>query len=256
VLDVIVAKVRSEVAQRSHSEWEKEIERRRIRSDKPQAFGAMLSRPGGQFIFEIKRKAPSSGELVTTIDVAATAQTYERHGAAAISVLTENEFFGGSLDDLQVACASVSIPCLRKDFIVDPLQIHEAAANGAAAILLIVAILSHLELREFISVAHSLQLEALVEVHDEFELSRALAAGARIIGVNNRNLKTMSIDLMTGERILKLIPNEIIRVAESGIKSRKDVVRLQQAGAQAFLIGSAIMQAEDIASKIQELRGI
>ncbi len=256
MLEVIVAKVRNEVAQRSRKEWEKEIAAREGRPNNGRRFAAALSQPGGQFIFEIKRKAPSTGELAAKIDVPATAKLYERHGAAAISVLTESEFFGGCLHDLHQVHEAVAIPCLRKDFIVDPLQIHETAANGASALLLIVAILSHQELRDFIRLAENLHLEALVEVHDEFELSRALAAGARIIGVNNRNLKTMRIDLATGEKLLPLIPGEIVRVAESGIRIREDVLRLQRAGAQAFLVGSAVMTAENTAKKIQELRGL
>ena len=151
--------------------------------------------------------------------------------------------------------SSVSIPILRKDFIVDPLQIHEAAALCASAVLLIVAILDHQELRQLLRLSAELQLDALVEVHDEFELSRALAANARIIGVNNRNLKTMNIDLTTGERILKRIPGEVIKVAESGIRTRADILRMQSAGAHACLIGTSLMTANDIETKIKELRG-
>ena len=257
MLESIVSKVRAGIQDGSRSEWEKEIERNVQQTViKRQDFGAMIGKPGGQFIFEIKRKAPSSGELAMDIDVVSTARAYEQHGAAAISILTEHEHFGGSLADLQQAAQNVSIPVLRKDFIVDPLQIHEAAALGASAVLLIVAILDHQELRQFLRLAEELHLDALVEVHDEFELSRGLAANARIIGVNNRNLKSMSIDLATGERILKRIPTEIIKVAESGIRTRDDVVRMQSAGAQACLIGTSLMKADDIGRKIEELRGL
>lgn len=257
MLDTIVSKVRASIQRRSRRDWEDEILARGATTLVRQAaFGAMISRPGGQLILEIKRKAPSSGELAMNIDVVATAKAYEQYSAAAISVLTEQEHFGGSLTDLQQAAESVSIPVLRKDFIVDPLQIHEAAALGASAVLLIVAILDHQELRQFLRLADELRIDALVEVHDEFELSRALAANARIIGVNNRNLKSMSIDLANGERILKRIPSEIIKVAESGIRSREDVVRMQSAGAQACLIGTSLMTADDIGKKIAELRGL
>lgn len=257
MLETIVGRVRANIQSRSRSEWEQEIEQRTPRTPVRQTgFAAMIGRPGGQFILEIKRKAPSGGELAMNIDVAATAKAYEQHGAAAISVLTEQEHFGGSLADLQQAATRVTIPVLRKDFIVDPLQIHEAAAYGASAVLLIVAILDHQELRQFLRLADELRLDALVEVHDEFELSRALAAGARIIGVNNRNLKTMDIDLSTGERILKRIPSEVVKVAESGIRSRADVLRMQLAGAQACLIGTSLMTTDNISGKVQELRGL
>lgn len=257
MLDAIVNRIRASIQQRSRREWEDEIVAQATKAVRRQTgFASMISRPGGQFIFEIKRKAPSNGELAMNIDIAATAKAYEQHGAAAISVLTEQEHFGGSLSDLQQAAANASIPIIRKDFIVDPLQIREAAALGASAVLLIVAILDHQELRQFLRLADELQLDVLVEVHDEFELSRALAANARIIGVNNRNLKSMNVDLATGERILKRIPGEIVKVAESGIRTREDVVRMQAAGAQACLIGTSLMTAGDIGKKIAELRGL
>ncbi|MGB5106166.1 MAG: indole-3-glycerol phosphate synthase TrpC [Candidatus Zixiibacteriota bacterium] len=255
MLETIVAKVRADISSRARSEWEKAISAQGTVAKTSSTFSELISRPGGQFIFEIKRKAPSSGNLIQAIDAVKAAQVYERSGAAAISVLTEGEFFGGSLDDLASVSKSVRIPTLRKDFIVDPLQIHEAAAHGAAAVLLIVAILDHQELRQFIRFAAELRIDALVEVHDEFELSRALAADARIIGVNNRNLKTMQIELATGERILRRIPDGVIRVAESGIRTRADVLRMLDSGAQACLVGTAVMRAEDAAKKIQELRG-
>ena len=256
MLEAIVAKVRADISRRPREEWEREIAAHGSANGKRNSFAEMICRPGGQFIFEIKRKSPSSGILAEDVDVVKAAKVYEDGGAAAISVLTEAEFFGGSLGDLQAVSQAVAIPTLRKDFVVDPLQIHEAATHGAAAVLLIVAILSHHELRQFIQTAAKLKLDALVEVHDEFELSRALAADALIIGVNNRNLKSMNIDLATGERILRHIPNGIIRVAESGIKTRADVVRMIDAGAQACLVGTSVMKAEDVVGKIQELRGV
>lgn len=256
MLDLIVSKIRANIQNRSRTDWENEIVAHTARSVARQAgFASMVSRPGGQLILEIKRKSPSAGELTVNVDVVSIAQCYEQHGAAAISVLTEHEHFGGSLLDLQQAATSVSIPVMRKDFIVDPLQIHEAAALGASAVLLIVAILDHQELCQFLRLADELQLDALVEVHDEFELSRALAANARIIGVNNRNLKTMTIDLTTSERILKRIPGDIVKVAESGIRSRADVLRMQSAGAHACLIGTSLMTADNVGTKIKELRG-
>lgn len=256
MLETIVAKVRADISSRARDEWEKAISAHANTARTSSRFSELVSRSGGQFIFEIKRKAPSSGDLMNEVDVVGTAQVYERGGAAAISVLTEQEFFGGSLEDLNKVCGAVKVPVLRKDFIVDPLQIHEAAAHGAAAVLLIVAILDHQELRQFIRLAAEHKIDALVEVHDEFELSRALAADARIIGVNNRNLKTMQIELATGERILKRIPDDVVRVAESGIKTRADVLRMLESGAQACLVGTAVMRASDAARKIQELRGV
>ncbi len=257
MLDVIVANVRRQIASRPRRVWQQSVETLLAdvhRRPRP-SFRKALAGPGERFIFEIKRTAPSQNQAPVALDAARTATEYEAAGADAISVLTEPKFFGGSLDDLSVVAASVGLPLLRKDFVVDELQILEAKACGASAVLLIVAILDDSTLKRFLKLSHETRLDALVEVHDENELRRALSADARIIGVNNRNLQTLEIDLSVGERLLKLIPDSIIRVAESGINSRSDIVRLRAAGAGAFLIGTAVSRASDTKAKIAELRG-
>ena len=188
------------------------------------------------------------------VDLSDVVTAYEQCGADAISILTEKKHFAGSLDDLSSARKSVQLPLLRKDFIVDEYQITEARAFGADAVLLIVALLTPLELRRFIQHAKSHAMEPLVEVHDEAELQSALRAGADIIGVNNRDLKTLEVHLETGERLLSKIPADCIRVAESGMKTAEDVRRMHDSGATAFLIGSALMRSSDMKSKIAELK--
>jgi indole-3-glycerol phosphate synthase len=185
----------------------------------------------------------------------ATAKCLQTCGAAAISVLTEGDFFGGSLDDLADARRAVALPLLRKDFIVDKIQIAEAKAFGADAVLLIAALLPDNQLEEFVEFASSLRIDALVEIHDEPELGRAVDAGATIIGVNNRNLQTMTIDLSAGARLLQLIPDRCLRVAESGLRTRADVLMMRDSGANAFLIGTAVMLADDMETAIRKLMG-
>lgn len=243
---------------RSRSQWQADIEEslKGKRRPIPKSFHSALAAPGETLICEIKRKAPSTSGLAIELDPLAVAQDYERNGAGAISVLTEPDYFAGSLGDLQLVASGVGVPVLRKDFIIDELQILEARANGASAILLIVAILEQRSLAALMAFAATCELDVLLEVHDGGELRRALAAQAKIIGVNNRNLKSMQIDLATGESLLRKIPAGIVRVAESGIRSRTDVVRLREAGADAFLIGTSLMQSNNISAKIKELRGI
>jgi indole-3-glycerol phosphate synthase len=176
-------------------------------------------------------------------------------GAAAISVLTEERFFGGSLDDLARVAAGVPVPVMRKDFLVDPYQLLEARAAGASAALLIVAMLSDTELALMLREAAALGLAALVEVHDAPELERALAAGAAIVGVNNRNLKTLQVDVGTTYALRPLVPPGTIVVSESGQRTRADLERLAEAGVDAVLIGEAVMRAEDVEGKVRELLG-
>lgn len=256
MLETIVASVREEISRRSRAEWEREInDHLTTRTPKP-VFSKAITANGENFIFEIKRKAPSSGPLKPQVDVVSTAINYARNGAAAISVLTEQQFFGGTCADLRLVNEVVEVPTIRKDFVVDRLQVLEAAANGASAVLLIAAILSDEELGEFRRVAEEVQIEALVEVHDGDELDRALKIGALLVGVNNRNLKTMQIDIENGVQILRKIPHGVIKVAESGIRQRSDVERLRDAGANAYLIGTSLMQSENPSEKIRELRGL
>jgi indole-3-glycerol phosphate synthase len=193
-------------------------------------------------IAEFKRRSPSRGVIRDDLEAVQVAQAYEIGGAVALSVLTEEHFFGGSLDDLKEARAATLLPTLRKDFIVDPYQVWEALAVGADAILLIVAALSDIELRKLTATAREANLDVLVEVHDRDELLRAVDLGATIIGVNNRNLRTMAVDLQTAINLAPLIPDHVVAVAESGIGGSEDIRRLRDVGYDAFLIGEHLMK--------------
>ncbi|GAI74061.1 unnamed protein product, partial [marine sediment metagenome] len=195
----------------------------------------------------------SRGVLCPDFNPVALAKKYAQGGAAAISVLTEVNYFGGSLDHLAAIKEAVSLPILRKDFIFDPYQVYETAAYGADALLLIVAILSQEQLAELLALSHSLGLECLVEVHNEAEADRALLSGAKIIGINNRDLKTFNVDINTARRLRPLLPREQIVVSESGIRSQQDVKKLKGWGINAVLIGEALVTADDIPAKIREL---
>ena len=206
-------------------------------------------------IAECKRRSPSKGVLAANYDPVAIARQYEAGGAAAISVLTEPMFFDGALDHLTAVRAAVSLPLLRKDFMVDEYQLFEARAAGADAILLIVAGLAQGELVALQSRAHELGLAALVEVHDEEELTRAVDAGARIIGVNNRNLRTLAVDVDASYRLVGRMPAGVVAVSESGLQSRQDLERLSAAGYSAFLIGERFMTDPSPSAAIQQLIG-
>jgi indole-3-glycerol phosphate synthase len=207
-------------------------------------------------IAECKRRSPSRGVLTAAYDPAALASAYERGGAAAVSVLTEPTFFDGALDHLTAVRNAVQLPILRKDFIVDEYQLHEARANGADAILLIVGALSQPDLTFLHERAGDVGLAALVEVHDEDEVRRALDAGARLIGVNNRNLRTLAVDVDASHRLARLIPPGIVAISESGLRSRADLERLRGDGYHAFLIGERFMLDPDPARAIGELIGV
>ncbi len=206
-------------------------------------------------IAEIKKASPSRGVLSEDFDPAAIAREYERGGAAALSVLTDEKHFQGSLSDLGAARAAVRLPALRKDFTIDPYHVHQAAAYGADAILLIAAILTERQMRDFRELAARYGMAALVEVHDEDELAAAVASGARIIGVNNRDLRNFEVSLETSVRLAAKIPDGVVRVAESGIHSAADVARLRAAGYQAFLVGEHLMKSGDPASALEALLG-
>lgn len=211
-----------------------------------EAFEAALGRPGRfNVIAECKRRSPSRGVLCEDYDPAAIARAYAAAGAAAVSVLTEPAFFDGALGHLTAVRDTVSLPLLRKDFIVTEYQIVEARAYGADAVLLIAAVLDGPALSLFCELAESLGLAALVEVHDEAELDRALEAGARIVGVNNRNLRTLAVSVAASERLIDRIPDECVAVAESGLGRGDDLRRLSAAGYDAFLIGERLMSAAD-----------
>ena len=226
-------------------------------------FTAALLRPRRgrvALIAEVKKASPSKGVICADFDPVRIARDYEAAGASCLSVLTDEKFFQGSLDYLAHIRAAVGLPLLRKDFIIDARQILQAAAGGADAILLIVAILTDAQLARFLALATDAGLSALVEVHDEAELDRALSAGARLIGVNNRNLKTFTLDLATTERLaarLLATPASAgkLLVAESGIHTRADVERLHRAGARAILVGESLVKEGDIGAKVAELLG-
>lgn len=206
-------------------------------------------------IAECKRRSPSKGVLVVEYDPAVIARHYERGGAAAISVLTEPTFFDGALEHLMAVRRAVSLPLLRKDFIVDDYQLFEACACGADAILLIVAALEQAALVRLQARAWELGLAALVEVHNEEELTRAIDSGARVIGVNNRNLRTLQMDMDGSHRLAARVPSGVIAVSESGLQSRADLEHLAAAGYRAFLIGERFMVDPDPARAIEELIG-
>jgi indole-3-glycerol phosphate synthase len=208
---------------------------------------------GPAVIAELKKASPSKGLIRAEFDVAGLASELEASGAAALSVLTDEEFFQGSLENLRVASANVQVPCLRKDFILDEFQVLEARANRADAILLIVAALEQRELIALAAAARKQSLDVLCEAHDEAELARALDAGCDLIGVNARNLKTFAVDLETLFRVAEKLPRGVLAVAESGIQSGHDISRLRAAGYGAFLIGETVMRAERPGEALKQL---
>lgn len=219
------------------------------------AFETALRQPGISFICECKKASPSKGLIAPDFPYLQIAKDYEKAGAAAISVLTEPKWFLGSDDYLREIAANVSIPCLRKDFTVDEYMIYEAKLLGASAVLLIGSILDEAQIREFIRICDGLGLSALVEAHDEDEVRTALRAGARIIGVNNRNLKDFSVNTDNSRRLRELIPRDVLFVSESGVTCADDVTKLRNIGADAVLIGETLMRAPDKSVKLAELRG-
>ncbi len=205
-------------------------------------------------IAEVKRASPSADTIAADFDPLTIARGYEKAGANALSILTDEKYFQGRLEYLSLIRSQVDIPCLRKDFIIHEAQIFEAVVAGADAILLIVAALDQPTLEHLLEVAHTYQLDALVEVHDLPELERALATDARIIGVNNRNLKTFTVDLATTEVLAEEVPDDILLVAESGIKTPADAERLAEAGADALLVGETLMRSSNILVDLPALR--
>jgi indole-3-glycerol phosphate synthase len=221
------------------------LERRALERSGYRDFRAALTAHPPAIIAEIKKASPSKGALTGHFDPTAIARKYAAGGAAALSVMTDEEFFQGSLSDLEAARAAVTIPVLRKDFTLDEIHVVEAAAHGADAILLIAALLEEAELRNLREAASRYRMAALVEVHDDAELDAAIASGAQIIGVNNRNLHTFEVTLETSLRLAPGIPKGVIRVSESGIDSREAITRLGDAGFQAFLVGEHLMRAAE-----------
>lgn len=222
----------------------------------PRGFRRILeakSRKGICIIAELKKASPSRGLIRSNFDPRSLAADLEGAGAAALSVLTDADFFQGSLENLQIASAETQLPCLRKDFTVDEFQVLEARANSADAVLLIVAALSQAELLKLAEAARVHELDVLCEVHDEDELRRAVDAGCDVIGVNSRDLRTFHVDLETAFRLADQIPSEVLRVAESGIHSGADIAQLRRAGYQAFLVGENLMKAQSPARALQKL---
>ena len=225
------------------------------RLGQPFAFRRALSQPGMSFICECKKASPSKGVIAHSYDPTAISHAYSEAGASAISVLTEPRWFQGSMNDLKKVSANCDLPTLRKDFIVDPYQIFEAKISGASAVLLICSILTDSELATFIELAESLGMDALVEAYEPQDVPRALAAGARIVGVNNRDLRTFEVDFGRSIALRKLVGPERLFVSESGVGTRADVARLEEAGVDAVLIGETLMRATDPAAMLRELRG-
>ena len=258
VLDQIVAATRARVAESRRGADARALERR-AESHVPRGFRAALaakSQDGIAVIAELKKASPSKGLIRASFDPAELAQELEAAGAAALSVLTEEKFFQGSLENLRKASAAVSIPCLRKDFIIDEFQLLEARANSADAVLLIVAALSQPELKMLARGARERGLDVLCEAHDAEELQRALDAGCDLIGVNTRDLRTFKVDLQTALDLAPQFPSGVVRVAESGIHSVEDVARLRAAGYHAFLVGESLMRAERPGEALGELRRV
>ncbi|MCX6628818.1 MAG: indole-3-glycerol phosphate synthase TrpC [Candidatus Solibacter sp.] len=252
ILARIVAKKREDLARTVQpvATWEREAE---LRLSARRDFRAALAACAPAIIAEIKKASPSKGVLSHNFDPPAIARAYESGGAAALSVLTDETFFQGSLGDLEAARAAVSLPVLRKDFSIDPSQILEAAAHGADAILLIAAILSARQLRDFRETAARFRMSALVEVHNRRELDDAIDAGADLIGVNNRNLSTFQVTLDTSLALAAHMPAGALLVSESGIHQAADIVRLRAAGYHAFLVGEHLMKSGDPTAAMRKL---
>jgi indole-3-glycerol phosphate synthase len=255
MLEQLITAARSGVEDRRAQTSQAELESRLPSRGHDRPFNEALVRPGLSVIAEFKRRSPSAGEISAAASVGEQVGAYERGGAAALSVLTDERHFGGSLDDLRAARAACDLPILRKDFIVDPYQLVEAAVNGADAVLLIVRALEDVELREMYEGARGLDLDCLVEVHDGEELERALQLDADVIGINNRNLDEGMVDIATTYELMPDVPAGKTVVAESGISSRAELEELERVGVDAVLIGSALMSSGDPEALTRELTG-
>jgi indole-3-glycerol phosphate synthase len=253
VLDSIIEGVREDLAQRRGSlaalHAQLEVQQPPIDAH------TFLSKDEMNVIAEVKRSSPSKGNLAPISDPGALAQQYQEAGAAAVSVLTEQRRFGGSLADLDVVRSRIEIPLLRKDFMVDEYQFLEARAHGADIVLLIVAALSKSQLKDFFDLATELGMASLLEVHTHSELESAMNISPRIVGVNSRNLKTLDVDPQVFQELIPEIPADLIRVAESGIATRQDVIQAQRAGANAILVGESLVKSGDPISAMRELLG-
>lgn len=256
ILDELAGCARERVAQAKRTLPPAEL--RRMAEALPRGDFALeraLRRPGMSFICECKKASPSRGLIAEDFPYLQIAREYEAAGADAVSVLTEPRWFLGSDAYLREIAGEIQIPCLRKDFTVDEYMIYEAKTLGAAAVLLICSILDEGQIAEHLALCDELGLDALVEAHDEREIEAALRAGARILGVNNRNLRDFSVDTDNSRRLRELVPPEVLFVSESGVKSAQDVRRLSEIGADAVLVGETLMRAADKRARLRELRG-
>ncbi len=256
ILDKIVASKRREIEARRTALPEGELKRRLAAAPPPRDFRAALQRqPGVALIAEVKKASPSAGVLRADFDPVAVARIYADHGAAAVSVLTDEPFFQGRLEHLEAIRAAVALPLLRKDFILDRYQLLEARAAAADAVLLIAEILEQRELTDLLQETTALGMQALVEFYDEDNLPRVVDSGAGIIGVNNRDLRTFATRLEHTLELFDRVPADRCLVSESGIRTRDDVLRLEAAGVKAILVGETFMRAANIGAKVEELRG-
>lgn len=255
ILDPILENKRLEVAAAKEIQTVRELEEKISLIRKPRDFRAALREEGISLITEIKRASPSKGAILPDVDAVEIAALYEQTGARALSILTDEKYFSGKLEDLTNVHRHVSIPCLRKEFIVDEYQIYEARAASADAILLIVRCLSDEQLKDYYQLARKLEMEVLVETHTAEEIERALKAGAHIIGINNRDLDTLEVDVNRSLELKKLVPGGNVLVSESGIYTREQVEKLEDGGVDAILVGESLLTSNDIRGKMRELLG-
>ena len=256
ILDEIVAYKKEELAETKRGASLADQKKRAADAGPLRGFGAALTATGGiKLIAEVKKASPSKGVIREDFDPVGIAATYQEAGATCLSVLTEKKYFQGSLEYLGAIRRAVGLPLLRKDFIVDEYQIFEARAAGADAILLIAACLDRRQLEDYLGIAGNLGLDILVESHTVKELDKTLHAGARIVGINNRDLTRFTVSLQTTFDLLQDIPDDRVVVSESGIQSRDDVVRLEKAGVDAVLVGESLMREKDMGKKVKELLG-
>jgi indole-3-glycerol phosphate synthase len=255
MIEQLISAAREGVEERRGQVPQADLESRLSARGEDRPFREALVRPGLSLIAEFKRRSPSAGEISAAAAVVDQVGAYERGGAAALSVLTDERHFGGSLEDLRAARSACDLPILRKDFIVDPYQLYEAAVNGADAVLLIVRALDDGELSSLYDEARRLDLDCLVEVHDGEELERALALDADVIGINNRNLDEGTVDVATTYELMPDVPAGKTVVAESGISERAELEELERVGVDAVLIGTALMNAPDPEARTRELTG-
>ncbi|HXF31656.1 MAG TPA: indole-3-glycerol phosphate synthase TrpC [Solirubrobacterales bacterium] len=255
IIEQLIEGAREGVEARKREQPQAALEARLSGRGQDRPFQEALTRPGLSLIAEFKRRSPSAGDIAPGAEVGTQVAAYERGGAAALSVLTDTPHFGGSLDDLRAARGAATLPIIRKDFIVDPYQLYEAAVYGADAVLLIVRALSDRELRALYEEARAIDLDCVVEVHDADELERALEVDAAVIGINNRDLDEQRVDIQTTFELMPDVPAGKTVVAESGISGREELFELDRVGVDAVLIGGALMTAADPELKTRELTG-